>query len=267
MTAHRLITIPISHYCEKARWALEWAGIPYTEEGHLQGFHIRHVYRAAKSDSVPVLVTQEGTFGDSTRILKWADSKAPSDHKLYPSDPELRQEVDALEDKFDEKLGVAGRLWMYTYMLDQMPLLLKYTKLYRVPRLEKILMPILFPLIQGKIRSWLRLTPRSREETRLLVDRIFDRTAERLSDGRTYLTGNHFTAADLTFAALSAAVLLPDDYGVSLPRLEELPVEMAEQIRKWRKHPAGQFALKIYRDCRNLKRAPVSASSPARRPV
>ena len=27
--APRLITIPISHYCEKARWALERAEIPY----------------------------------------------------------------------------------------------------------------------------------------------------------------------------------------------------------------------------------------------
>lgn len=28
----RLLTIPISHYCEKARWALEHAGIPYRED-------------------------------------------------------------------------------------------------------------------------------------------------------------------------------------------------------------------------------------------
>jgi glutathione S-transferase len=31
----RLIIIPISRFCEKARWALERAGIAY-REGHLQ---------------------------------------------------------------------------------------------------------------------------------------------------------------------------------------------------------------------------------------
>ena len=31
---YRLITIPPSHYCEKARWALDYAGISYREEGH-----------------------------------------------------------------------------------------------------------------------------------------------------------------------------------------------------------------------------------------
>ena len=28
---YRLITIPPSHYCEKARWALELAGLPYND--------------------------------------------------------------------------------------------------------------------------------------------------------------------------------------------------------------------------------------------
>jgi glutathione S-transferase len=26
---NRLVTIPISHYCEKARWVLDRAGVPY----------------------------------------------------------------------------------------------------------------------------------------------------------------------------------------------------------------------------------------------
>ena len=33
----RLITIPISHYCEKARWALDRAALAFREERHVQG--------------------------------------------------------------------------------------------------------------------------------------------------------------------------------------------------------------------------------------
>ena len=40
MATRRLITIPISHYCEKGRWALDRAGVQYTEVPHLQGFHV-----------------------------------------------------------------------------------------------------------------------------------------------------------------------------------------------------------------------------------
>jgi len=35
----RLITLPISHYCEKARWTLERAGIAYGEERHVPLIH------------------------------------------------------------------------------------------------------------------------------------------------------------------------------------------------------------------------------------
>ena len=53
----RLVTIPISHYCEKVRWALERAGIPYREERHVQGIHRIAARRAGGGATVPVLVT------------------------------------------------------------------------------------------------------------------------------------------------------------------------------------------------------------------
>ena len=31
--SHTLVTIPFSHFCEKARWSLDAAGIAYPEEG------------------------------------------------------------------------------------------------------------------------------------------------------------------------------------------------------------------------------------------
>ena len=36
----RLITIGASHYCEKARWAVERAGLPFREEFHPPVFHL-----------------------------------------------------------------------------------------------------------------------------------------------------------------------------------------------------------------------------------
>jgi glutaredoxin len=59
----RLVTIPISHYCEKARWALERAGLEYREERHVQGVHQLAARRAGGGITVPVLVTPEGAIG------------------------------------------------------------------------------------------------------------------------------------------------------------------------------------------------------------
>jgi glutathione S-transferase len=77
------------------------------------------------------------------------------------------------------------------------------------------------------------------------VQAVFDEVARRL-DGREYLVGDRFSRADLSFAALSAAVLIPENYGVPFPRLDELPQEMAEGAQSFRDHPAGAFALRMY---------------------
>src|ERR1700728_3679182 len=63
MDTLRLITIPISHYCEKARWALDRVGLPYREERHVQGIHQLAARRAGGGVTVPVLVTPDGPIG------------------------------------------------------------------------------------------------------------------------------------------------------------------------------------------------------------
>ena len=247
---NQLITIPISHFCEKARWALEWCEIPYIEKPHLQGFHFLSAYRFAKTDSVPILVCKDGVLKDSTEILKWADANALETRKLFPSDPALRRDIEAFEDFLDEGLGVSTRLWMYTYLFDELPLIIRYTAKHGVPRHERMLLPLVFPILRKGLEGLLAMTERSRDESQRDVDAVFNQVAQKLSDGRNYLFGDQFTAADLTFAALAAAVLIPENYGAPLPQLSELPAEMAEQIQKWRAHPAGQFAARLYRDQR-----------------
>ena len=242
----RLITIPISHYCEKARWALDRAGLAYVEERHLQIFHYWASHRAGGGDSVPVLVTPNEVLTDSADILRWVDEKTPNDRKLYPVEQKLRGEVDALEQSFNDGLGVAGRLWMYTFMLDDISLILKYSKRHDVPWLELKAMPFAFPFVKGHIRKILGETSTSRESSRDVVSRAFDAAGEILRDGRPYLVGDRFSAADLTFASLAASVLIPENYGVVLPELGELPEEMGKQVEEWRSHPAGKHALRMY---------------------
>ena len=76
----RLITIPISHYCEKARWALERAGLDYAEERHVQGISILVARRAGGGETMPVLVADEGVFGESEEILRYADEHLDEEH-------------------------------------------------------------------------------------------------------------------------------------------------------------------------------------------
>ena len=235
--APRLITIPISHYCEKARWALDLAEISYREEPHLQAIHWVHVWRAGRGRTAPVLVTDDAVLTESSDIVRWADVR--SDLHLYPP------EVALLEVHFDDELGPHGRRWMYHRIFDRPDLVLEYGAT-GVPRWERAALPRLLPLVRRLINRYLDVDDATAAESRDRVRAVFDEVGERLADGRRYLVGDSFTAADLTFAALAAAVLVPSRYGVPLPPLEVLPEPFAGEVRALRDHPAGRFALRLY---------------------
>jgi glutathione S-transferase len=83
-------------------------------------------------------------------------------------------------------------------------------------------------------------------DARRSVLRTFDAIAARLGDGRRFLFGDAFTAGDLTFAALAAAVVLPPQYGTPLPQPPELPDALRQGVEEFRAHPAGAFALRLF---------------------
>lgn len=57
-----------------------------------------------------------------------------------------------------------------------------------------------------------------------------------------------FTAADLTFAALAAPMLLPASYGSPLPPADAMPPGLAREVERLRAHPAGAFADRLYNE-------------------
>jgi glutathione S-transferase len=60
------------------------------------------------------------------------------------------------------------------------------------------------------------------------------------------LVGGRFSAADLTFAALAAPVLLPVECRAVQPTLDEAPAGMREEIVRLRTTVAGRFALRLF---------------------
>ena len=84
---------------------------------------------------------------------------------------------------------------------------------------------------------------------------IFEDVDER--EGRRYLVGDRFRAADLTFAALASPMLLPAGCGAAYPVLHEVPPAMREEVRGLRDPEAGRFVLRLYSEER--VRAPRGA--------
>jgi glutathione S-transferase len=245
----RLITIPISHYCEKARWALERAGMPYREERHVQGVHRLAARRAGGGITVPVLVTPDRVLGESGAILAWIDGRTPPERRLHPAEPGSRREVERLCRRFDAELGPRGRRLMYVHMLAHRGLMLRFNN-QGVPAWEDRAIRWGWPLAVGFVRRALGVRPGIEAEDEAAVWGELDFVAGLLADGRPHLCGGRFGAADLTFAALSAAVVVPPGYGVPLPQPGDLPPRTAALVERVRSHPAGRYALGLFSERR-----------------
>ncbi|MBS0213268.1 MAG: glutathione S-transferase family protein [Proteobacteria bacterium] len=253
----RLITMPHSHYCEKARWALDYSGIAYIEQAHPPLLHMLAT-KPRGGRSVPVLVHDGGTLIDSTDILLYLDERGAN---LFPRDERLRNDALQLEDDFDKVLGPHARRWVYSQLLPHSRLLLKVMT-PGATVLERIAYPAMLPFVKRLIRKSLRITPASAERSLGFVHQTFAHVEQRLRDGRPYLVGEQFTGADVTFAALAAPVLLPPKYGGYMPGLDEVPAAMREEIVRLRATVAGHFALRLFDAHRGAPLQPAERSSP-----
>lgn len=238
-----LITMPHSHYAEKARWALDWLGLPYREAPHIPLWH-RLATRRQGGGSVPVLVHGRRRLLDSTDILVHADAAMGGD-RLYPVGEALRREVDAWEERFDTVLGPHSRRWAYAQVLPHRGLLRRMMS-RGVPRGQAAVLALTMPAIVPMIRAAFRVTPESAGRSLQRVDELFREVGERLQDGRAFLVGDGFTAADLSFAALASPVLLPPECGASYPPVQDVPAAMRDEVLRLRETAAGRWGLRLY---------------------
>jgi glutathione S-transferase len=234
----RLVTIPLSHYCEKARWALDRAGLPYREEPHAP------LFNRLGGGTVPALVHDGERFTDSTAILVHAD-RFGGGGVLFPREATMRAEVARLVAHFDKELGPHTRRWAYSHLLPNAALV-RALWTQRVPRIEASLVPLIAPLARRLARRAYNITPHSAQRSLDRVHRAFQEIDALLGDGRDFLVGDGFTAADLTFAALAAPVVLPRECRAVQPALDALPDAMREEILRLRDTGSGRFVLRLY---------------------
>jgi glutathione S-transferase len=263
---YRLISIPFSHYNEKARWALDRFGVAYRETRWMPLLHapavaVATLGRVGRPDrmstrfSTPVLVTGDGRpICDSSEIVRFvSDRFAPPSESLYPT-----EEVGELEARFGAELGPHTRRLAYSVVLGQRGMLQRIAD-NNVGRVQSFCFRAVGPLVGRGVAKFLRVVPDAVERSIERVRAEMAWVSERLG-GRRWLVGDRFTAADLAFACMAAPVVLPsraDGYGAWLPPAEELPPEPAALVREMRESPAGRFALRLFREERRPRAMPA----------
>lgn len=249
MPTPRLLTIPFSHYCEKARWAADYQGYAYREDSYIPGAHFVPARRSG-GRTLPILVTADETFTDSTDILHYLDTLAPREKRLFPEDPAERREVSALEELFDSELGKATRVHAYHHGLPNAGSFLRVLAPSMSP-FQRVAFRFVLPVVGKLIERRYRISDATALKAEGTIRRIFDTIGERLrASGGRYLVGDRFSAADLTFAALAAPSLMPPGHPSMTSSLDGEPARLADWVTSLRATPAGAHALRMYREHR-----------------
>lgn len=249
----RLVTIPISHYCEKARWALDLAGVPYREDGYAPVVHRLPLARL-KATTAPAFVTSDGTIlRQSSAIVRHADAHAHAGGRLalFGRDAAERAEVERLVARFDEGIGPAARLLTYATLLDE-PAAFVAVVGAGLPARQAAVLRVARPGVAATIRRFFGVDADAvrRAEATLEAELAF---ADRVRGGDRYLVGGRFTAADLTFAALLAPAVHPAGYGAPVPPLEEMPAARRDTVARWRALPSATVVSDLYAEHRHAR--------------
>jgi glutathione S-transferase len=233
--------IPLSHFSEKVRWALDYKGIAHRRRVLGPDYLIR-AWRATGQGKLPILWLDDRAIADSTRIIAALEERYP-EPPLYPRDGAALQRALGLEDNFDEMLGPAVRAAIVTPLFRNDPdVALRVLTTGMPEKAYRNLRPLL-RIFPSFYRFRHKISEGALEKDRAVVAAALDRIEEE-RQGRPYLVGESFTVADLTAAALLGPVLQPAE--IQYPLQVTLPPYLEDYRATLLRHPAAQWAAGIY---------------------
>ena len=203
--------LPVSHYSEKVRWALDYKRVRHDRHAPIGGYHIAValLLTRGRSYTLPVLELDGRRIGDSSAIIAALEQAHP-EPPLYPADPGERRRALALEDWFDEQLGPSVRRFAFHALRRDRALFNELAAGQVPPPFDR------YRRLAGayaRLFTGLRfqtVSERGAEEARIQMLAVLDRLESELGD-REYLVGDRFTVADLSAAALFYPLVMPPE--------------------------------------------------------
>jgi glutathione S-transferase len=228
----KLYQFPISHYCEKIRWALEYKEIEHKIVNLLPGLHIKHTTKMAKHSSVPVLVDGDRTIQNSSEIITYLDEKFP-EKNLTPSDVQTKKQALDWETYVDNELGGPVRCVCYHVLLDHPEIVIPFFT-HDGPWYGNLFMKFGFKKLQSKMRYFMKINEQTAQESLQKMEVAIDKIYQHLQNN-SFLAGEEFSRADLAAASLLAPLCQPHGYGLDWPdktpqRLQTISDQVEDKI-------------------------------------
>lgn len=232
-----LYVFAISHYCEKARWALDFLDIDYTLRHVVPGEHAAIAKKlGAPKSFVPYLTVDGGVIQGSANIISWAAAKTGA--TTFSTD------CDEIESRIDKVAGVHVRRYYYSEALVEHPSTVRPIFTRGLSFAEKLMIMLAFGKIRKIMMARMDLGTLQGEESKEIVIGELDWVDELLADGRMYLVDNTFSRTDLAVASILSPLAMPPEHPV-YSRLE-LPPRVAGDVARWEQRPCLKWVRDIY---------------------
>lgn len=233
---HRLLllTLPPSHYCERARWALDQQAIAFVEERLAPGAHVLRVKRlGAAATSLPLLLLGDGSLCQgSDRILDWTG--------LHGGDP-------GIERRLEQATAPLIRQCLYASLLHDKRSGIREVLLRGTSKRQAAIGRLTWPILRRVMAAGMNARPRVLPDLIAQMDRELDWFDRVLAERGDHLVGEKFGRADLTAASLLAPVALPQVEPIkSLSAGIHWPRSLAPVIARWSDRPALKWVRHMY---------------------
>ena len=219
--------LKVSHYNEKARWALDYKGLPHVRKAVEAGRHQKVAKKLSGRTTLPVLQLNGNAIGDSTDIIAELERRRPKP-ALYPADPAERQRALELEDHFDETLGPHTRLLAVHHAFKDKRLGFA-TFVPDMPTMRRAFASAMFGRVRKEIDKQFGIDEES-------VANAFDKVRHagallRSHAGPSgYLCGDGFSVADLTLASLLSPLVCPNQFPYPQPQRDHPHFEPVRKV-------------------------------------
>lgn len=244
MTVPVLYIFAISHYCEKARWALDYLGVDYRLQ-HLSPVSYIKIVRGlgVPDTSLPILAGGSQTLQGSAQIIDWAEAhKGPGTASLEAGiDSTAAREIEC---RLDDIAGVHLRRYYYSEALLDRPHKVRPIFARDLSWHQRLVLRLAWARIRRYMIRGMDLGVAQGLESRDIVEAELDWLDNLLADGRAFLLGERFSRVDLTAASLLSPLALPPEH----PAYHDLqlPPGIAADLEAWRERPSLRWIRGLY---------------------
>jgi glutathione S-transferase len=246
-----LYTFKLSHFSEKARWALDWSGLPYEEARLVPGAHLLKIRLGlrARATTVPVLVE------DNRAVIQ--GSSAILDHlarrlgrAVLEAPPAVQERASEIERLANRAFGRGTQRIFYDELLADRSAVIELWS-QDGPAWARAFLSLSYPLLARGARRAYGIPAKvgeAKERFRRAMEEM-----DRILASRPYLVADRPTRADVTVASLLAPLCRPPEHVLRWPTT--MPHGLEAFVSEFRDRPTWRFVLRMYKEHRSSSEA------------